>query len=178
MTLSEWLGSRLRVERLNRIMTTAQVAAFAGMSRTTYEKLERGDDSVSLAKVQSAMEVLFLDVSSLCALQPAAMPSRRRVHRRAPKRPSKPLASREAETEAIRAVAKLVKDGSNTNLSVSGVSASDVAALLALVGETKTGHWHAEFKRVAETIGGDPKKAIKRFSVHRLLERLKEFAPS
>ena len=44
----EHLGERLRRERLRRNQTQGQAAAWAGVSRNTYAKLETGDGSVQL----------------------------------------------------------------------------------------------------------------------------------
>lgn len=174
MVLSNWLGSRLRLARLSRNMTTSQVAKLAGMSRTTYEKLEQGDDSVSLAKAQKAMDVLFLDVSTLSKEQPDIKARRVRAFRRSAPQKSVTLASREAENEAVQAVLALVKERANDKLTATGVKAADVAALLALVGDVKTSRWHGPLQQAAREMNGEPQKAVKHYSVGRLLQRFRE----
>ncbi len=49
------LGERLRRERLQRNQTQAQVAELAGVTRSTYAKLEAGDGTVQLSVLARVM---------------------------------------------------------------------------------------------------------------------------
>ncbi len=58
---AEALGSRLRTARMRRSITASEVAARAGVSRPTLQRLERGSLQVSLAVLARVLEVLGLD---------------------------------------------------------------------------------------------------------------------
>ncbi|HXP91320.1 MAG TPA: helix-turn-helix transcriptional regulator [Fibrobacteria bacterium] len=55
------LGENLRLARLRRDLSSAQVAERAGVARTTLVRLEHGDDGVSLASLIKVLFVLGLD---------------------------------------------------------------------------------------------------------------------
>jgi transcriptional regulator with XRE-family HTH domain len=57
----EAMGERVRLARLRRRMTQAELAARIGVSRQTLSNLERGDLSTSLAVLAQALSVLGLE---------------------------------------------------------------------------------------------------------------------
>lgn len=88
-------GDNLRLARLRRKLSTQQVAERAGISRSTLQKVERGDPSTAVGNVLQVMVVLGLeqDFLHLAAsdplgrkLQDAELSQSRQ---RAPKRPTK-----------------------------------------------------------------------------------------
>lgn len=85
------LGERLRLARLRRKLSSATVAARAGITRTTLHGIETGDPTVSARNYVAVLAVLQLDADlDLVArddelgrrLQDLDLPTRRRAPRR------------------------------------------------------------------------------------------------
>ena len=55
------LGENIRLARLRRDLSSAQVAERAGVARTTLVRLEHGDDGISLASLLKILFVLGLE---------------------------------------------------------------------------------------------------------------------
>ncbi|MCS6244373.1 MAG: helix-turn-helix transcriptional regulator [Opitutus sp.] len=91
----ERLGTRLKRARLRRNQTQQQLAELAGVTRSTYAKLEAGDGSVQLQVLARVLGLLGL-VDGLGELVPDIAPpvdfdTVERLARRQRARPGKPV---------------------------------------------------------------------------------------
>lgn len=61
------LGENIRLARLRRKFSSAQVAERSGMARPTYSKIEKGDPSVSMGSYVQVLSILGLasDIESV-----------------------------------------------------------------------------------------------------------------
>jgi transcriptional regulator with XRE-family HTH domain len=86
------LGGNIKFARLRRDISTTQAAERAGISRTTLNKVEKGDPAVALGAYLKVLYVLNLDADLLKvaaddelgrALQDAKLPVKRRASKAA-----------------------------------------------------------------------------------------------
>ena len=169
MNLAQQLGLAVRAARQQRQLTTRQLAALAGLARSTVEKLEAGDGKASLDTAQKVLDALGLVPQRM--LQGASLPLQARVSRRAVRRlagaAGAPSYTRESEAEALRNVLQAAWHQQPVQESSAHYRTADVAALLAAVlpsGEPSK----MRLKDFAVRQHGDAAKAAVHFSVPRL----------